>query len=97
MPVARASLASVPVTSASQPVPPGQRLVAEGGLDVYPRFGPTSEWDTAAAQAVLEGAGGQVVDPRGRPFRYNQRDTILNGDFIALGDPALPWRDWLGG
>ena len=72
-------------------------LVAEGGLDVYPRFGPTSEWDTAAAQAVLEGAGGQVVDPRGRPFRYNQRDTILNGDFIALGDPALPWRDWLGG
>ena len=53
--------------------------------------------DTAAAQAVLEGAGGQVVDPRGRPFRYNQRDTILNGDFIALGDPALPWRDWLGG
>lgn len=72
-------------------------LVAEGGLDVYPRFGPTSEWDTAAAQAVLEGAGGQVVDPRGRPFRYNQRETILNGDFIALGDPALPWRDWLEG
>lgn len=72
-------------------------LVAEGGLDVYPRFGPTSEWDTAAAQAVLEGAGGQVIDPRGRPFRYNQRETILNGDFIALGDPALPWRAWLGG
>ena len=71
--------------------------IAEGRIDVYPRFGPTSEWDTAAAQAVLEGAGGQVVDPRGRPFRYNQRDTILNGDFIALGDPALPWRDWLGG
>ena len=70
-------------------------LVAEGGLDVYPRFGPTSEWDTAAAQAVLEGAGGQVVDPRGRPFRYNQRETVLNGDFIALGDPALPWRDWV--
>ena len=72
-------------------------LVAEGGLDVYPRFGPTSEWDTAAAQAVLEGAGGKVIDPRGRPFRYNQRDTILNGDFIALGDPALPWRTWLAG
>jgi len=71
-------------------------LVAEGGLDVYPRFGPTSEWDTAAAQAVLEGAGGQVVDPTGRPFRYNQRDTILNGEFIALGDPTLPWRTWLG-
>lgn len=70
-------------------------LLAEGGMDVYPRFGPTSEWDTAAGQAILEGAGGVVLDPRGRPFRYNQRDTILNGDFIALGDPGLPWRDWV--
>ncbi|GAB3378383.1 3'(2'),5'-bisphosphate nucleotidase CysQ [Lysobacter fragariae] len=70
--------------------------IAEGGIDVYPRFGPTSEWDTAAAQCVLEGAGGAVLDPQGRPFRYNQRDTILNGDFIALGDTTLPWRDWLG-
>ena len=71
-------------------------LLADGGLDCYPRFGPTSEWDTAAAQAVLEGAGGQVVDLQGRPFRYNCRDTLLNGEFIALGDPALPWRDWAG-
>ena len=71
--------------------------LAEGGLDVYPRFGPTSEWDTAAGQCVLEGAGGAVLDPQGRPFRYNQRDRILNGDFIALGDTALPWKDWLGG
>lgn len=70
--------------------------IADGTLDVYPRFGPTSEWDTAAAQCVLEGAGGCVIDPKGRPFRYNQRDTILNGDFIALGDPSLPWREWLG-
>lgn len=70
--------------------------LAEGGLDVYPRFGPTSEWDTAAGQCVLEGAGGAVLDPQGRPFRYNQRDRILNGDFIALGDTALPWRDWMG-
>lgn len=69
--------------------------IAEGGMDVYPRFGPTSEWDTAAGQAILEAAGGAVLDPRGRPFRYNQRDTLLNGDFIALGDPGLPWRDWL--
>ena len=36
-----------------------------------------------------------VIDPRGRSLRYNQRDTILNGDFLALGDPRLPWRDWL--
>jgi 3'(2'), 5'-bisphosphate nucleotidase len=69
--------------------------LAEGAMDVYPRFGPTSEWDTAAGQCVLEAAGGAVLDPRGRPLRYNQRDTILNGDFIALGDPTLPWREWL--
>ncbi len=69
--------------------------LAEGGMDVYPRFGPTSEWDTGAGQCVLEAAGGVVIDPRGRPLRYNQRDTILNGDFLALGDPDLPWREWL--
>ena len=69
--------------------------IAEGGLDVYPRFGPTSEWDTAAAQCVLEAAGGALLAPDGRPFEYNRHETLLNGDFIALGDPALPWRDWL--
>ena len=68
--------------------------LAEGGIDVYPRFGPTSEWDTAAAQAVLEGAGGAVLDLQGRPFHYNQRDTLLNGEFVALGDTTLPWREW---
>ena len=70
-------------------------VIAEGAIDVYPRFAPTSEWDTGAAQCVVEAAGGAVVDPRGRPLSYNQRDTILNGDFIALGDTSLPWRDWL--
>ena len=69
--------------------------IAEGSLDVYPRFGPTSEWDTAAAQCVLEAAGGAVLAPDGRAFRYNRRETLLNGDFIALGDPQLPWRSWL--
>ncbi|HEY5971560.1 MAG TPA: 3'(2'),5'-bisphosphate nucleotidase CysQ [Pseudoxanthomonas sp.] len=69
--------------------------IAEGVLDVYPRFGPTSEWDTAAAQCVLEAAGGVVIAPDGRPFRYNQRPTLLNGDFLALGDPELPWKSWL--
>jgi 3'(2'), 5'-bisphosphate nucleotidase len=70
--------------------------IADGALDVYPRFGPTSEWDTAAGQAVLEAAGGLVVDRKGRPMRYNQRDTVLNGDFLAVGDPDLPWREWMG-
>lgn len=69
--------------------------LAEGGMDVYPRFGPTSEWDTAAGQAILEAAGGCVLDRKSRPLRYNQRETLLNGDFIALGDPKLPWQAWL--
>ncbi|MCD9028890.1 3'(2'),5'-bisphosphate nucleotidase CysQ [Luteimonas sp. BDR2-5] len=81
------------------PMPLGSSLkfcrIAEGGMDVYPRFGPTSEWDTAAGQAILEAAGGCLLDPQGRPFRYNRRDTLLNGDFIALGDPDLPWREWI--
>lgn len=89
------------VGGAVEPIGLGSSLkfcrVAEGSLDLYPRFGPTSEWDTAAAQCVLEGAGGAVLDPQGRPFRYNQRDTLLNGDFIAIGDTALPWREWLNG
>ncbi len=63
--------------------------IAEGGIDLYPRFGPTSEWDTAAGQAIVEAAGGAVLDPRGRPLRYNQRETLLNGDFLAFGDIAL--------
>ena len=69
--------------------------IAEGRADVYPRFGPTSEWDTAAGQCVLEAAGGAVLDLSGAPFRYNQRESLLNPDFIALGDPELPWKDWL--
>jgi 3'(2'), 5'-bisphosphate nucleotidase len=85
---------------AIEPVSLGSSLkfcaLADGELDLYPRFGPTSEWDTAAGQCVLEGAGGGVVDLQGRPFRYNQRGTVLNGEFIAFGDRSLPWRDWLG-
>lgn len=63
--------------------------LADGRLDLYARFGPTSEWDTAAGQAILEGAGGALIDLQGRPFRYNARDTLLNGDFLAAGDCAL--------
>lgn len=83
-----------------EPVSLGSSLkfcrLADGRLDVYPRFGPTSEWDTAAGQCILEAAGGLVLDAKGRPLRYNQRDTLLNGDFLAIGDPGLPWRAWLG-
>ncbi|MBW8310846.1 MAG: 3'(2'),5'-bisphosphate nucleotidase CysQ [Rhizobium sp.] len=69
--------------------------IAEGRIDVYPRFGPTSEWDTAAAQCVLEAAGGAVLRLDGTPLDYNRKENILNPDFIALGDADLPWRDWL--
>lgn len=85
---------------AAERVPMGSALkfalLAEGRLDVYPRFGPTSEWDTAAGQCLVEATGGAVLDLEGRPLRYNRRDTLLNGDFIALGDAGRPWRDWLG-
>jgi len=66
-------------------------LVAEGTADFYPRLGPTSEWDTAAAQAVLETAGGAVTTLDGAPLRYNARDTLLNPHFIAYGDDGRRW------
>lgn len=66
--------------------------VAEGAADFYPRLGPTSEWDTAAGQAVVENAGGAVFDLQGLPLRYNRRETLLNPNFIAVGDPQFAWR-----
>jgi 3'(2'), 5'-bisphosphate nucleotidase len=69
-------------------------LVAEGSADLYPRLGPTSEWDIAAGQAVVEAAGGQVVDLiDAQALRYNARPTLLNPDFLAYGDPDC-WRRW---
>lgn len=61
-------------------------LVAEGSADVYPRLAPTCEWDTAAAQAVLEAAGGVLVDEQGQPYRYNRKESLLNPEFFAVGD-----------
>ncbi|MDO1529124.1 3'(2'),5'-bisphosphate nucleotidase CysQ [Fulvimonas sp. R45] len=66
-------------------------LLARGGADVYLRRGPTSEWDTAAAQCVLEQAGGAVLDLHGRPLRYNRGESLLNPEFIAVGDAGLDW------
>lgn len=62
--------------------------VAEGMADIYPRLAPTSEWDTAAAQAILEGAGGKVVDLDERTLRYG-KPGVLNPAFIAVRDVAL--------
>ncbi len=70
-------------------------LVAEGAADLHLRLGPTSEWDTGAAQAVLTAAGGIQLDFQGNLLRYNQRSELLNPDFLACGDPNQPWLKWL--
>ncbi|MBI2397806.1 MAG: 3'(2'),5'-bisphosphate nucleotidase CysQ [Xanthomonadales bacterium] len=67
-------------------------LIAEGEADLYLRFGPTSEWDTAAGQCIVEQAGGAVLDLHGAPLRYNQRDSVLNPDFVAFGALTAPAR-----
>lgn len=66
-------------------------LVAEGAADVYPRLGPTSEWDTAAGQCVVEQAGGRVVDLAGQPLSCNAREELLNPHFVAWGDSGTDW------
>jgi 3'(2'), 5'-bisphosphate nucleotidase len=80
----------------SDMVPMGSSLkfcvVAEGRADIYPRLGPTSEWDTAAAQAVVEQAGGKVLELDGKPLSYNQKENILNPYFVVTGASD---RDWL--
>ncbi len=70
-------------------------LVAEGKVDLYPRFGPTYEWDTAAAQVIVEEAGGGVTDTRMRPLCYNARPTLINPDFFVFGDPNHDWSRYL--
>lgn len=71
-------------------------LVAAGEADFYPRLAPTSEWDTAAAQAVVEAAGGSVVDTAFNPLRYNAEEDILNPHFYVMGDTSFDWRRVLG-
>jgi 3'(2'), 5'-bisphosphate nucleotidase len=79
-----------------QLVPVGSSLkfcmIAEGAADVYPRLGPTSEWDTAAAHAVVLAAGGAVCRLDGEPLRYNLREELLNPYFVVFGSRE---RDWL--
>ena len=69
-------------------------LLAKGQADVYPRMWPTSEWDTAAGQAVLECAGGAVLGLDGEPLRYGKPSTE-NPYFIACGDPSHDWLQYL--
>ena len=70
-------------------------ILAEGRADLYPRLGPTSEWDIAAAHAVLAAAGGSVWTVDGEPLRYNTKESFLNPEFIAAADSSFPWQDRL--
>ena len=65
--------------------------MVDGQGDFYPRFSPCCEWDTAAGQALLEAAGGALVDLEGRAFRYNTRDTLINPDFYAVSHAENPF------
>ena len=83
----------------TQLLPMGSALkpcyIAEGRADIYPGFSQTCEWDTAAAQCVLERAGGGIVDLTGMPLTYNNKQHVNNPHFVALGDPHLSWRHHL--
>lgn len=69
-------------------------LIAEGLADFYPRLFPTCEWDTAAAQAIVEAAGGKLVDAHFlAPLRYNERETLINPYFFVCGDPQFPLEE----
>jgi 3'(2'), 5'-bisphosphate nucleotidase len=65
--------------------------IAEGEADVYPRLVPTSQWDTAAGQCILEIAGGRVVDIHGNPLKYGCNFSILNPSFFAVGTDAASY------
>jgi len=67
-------------------------LLAEGKADFYPRLGPTSEWDTAAAHAVVTAAGGRIIKLNGEPLEYNRKESFLNPEFLVIADTD---RDWL--
>ncbi len=66
-------------------------LIAQADADVYLRTGATSEWDTAAAHCVLCEAGGALLDLQGMPLSYNAKPSLLNPEFIAVGDPQVDW------
>ena len=69
-------------------------MVADGTADIYPRLGLTSEWDTAAAHAVLLGAGGVIIDAEKKlPLMYNQKESLLNPFFIAANGISTIWTD----
>ena len=70
-------------------------LVAEGRADLYPRLGPTSEWDSAAAHCIVEQAGGYLTKTDMSPLEYNTKDSLLNPFFFVFGDNSHDWSQYL--
>ncbi len=70
-------------------------LVADGQADVYPRLGPTSEWDTAAAHIIVQEAGGDITQTDGSPLRYNTKDSLLNPPFLVCGKNPPDWASYI--
>lgn len=70
-------------------------LVAEGIADIYPRFGPTSEWDSAAAQCIVEESGAVVVDTNFNTLKYNTKESLLNPSFLVIADNDFNWTQFL--
>lgn len=68
-------------------------LISEGSADCYLRIGPTGEWDTGASQCILEEAGGTIVDSEFNALSYNKRESVLNPDFVSLGNAEIPWKN----
>jgi len=70
-------------------------LVAEGTADIYPRLGPTSEWDTAAAHCIVEEAGGRLTNMQMQDLPYNTKESLLNPHFFVFGDNSVNWSEYL--
>jgi len=70
-------------------------LVAEGVADLYVRLGPTSEWDTGAAQCIVEEAGGRLTQTDLQQLQYNTKDSLLNPHFLVFGDQTIDWKSFL--
>lgn len=80
-----------------QPLPAGSCslkacFIAEGKADCFLRLGPTGEWDTAAAEVIVGEAGGSLVNENFEPITYNQTPSLLNPNFMVLGDPRVDWQ-----
>lgn len=68
-------------------------LIAEGGADCYLRIGPTGEWDTGASHCIIEEAGGSIIDSEFNELSYNRRESLMNPDFLSLGNKNIPWQE----